>query len=1032
MPALLAAAIVSIGAGAVTIATATIIAQGVFLLGSFALSSYQARKEKQKARDKYNAQQVDRLVSVSNTISARELVMGRVRKGGTVFFRTSTGQYNTTAVVHIALAGHEIDAVEQIYFNDQAITLDADGYVTSAPYYRPTTPSAFATIPAGSTSVELAHTPVSGSVALYRAEYAGTGEIGSEAGSYLVEGADAGGFTVSGTTVTLNTVNDRDIAVSYQYAVVGSWARVKVHLGTADQLAPVLSRALVPELVGENYRARGVAYLECIFFHNDSVYPNGVPNVTATVRGAKLYDPRTLTTAWSENPALQIRHVYQHANFGKATVSAEEDARFVAQANACDVSHGYVVNGVTETTQLFRANMVVPYGSPAWPVIEDLAQTMGGRVAWAGGELHLTAGVAGASVMALTDADLATIQRDGEQERQEPIHITAHQARADKFNTVNLRIWDAEQEYKQVALTPVQPAALVADDGGQVLAQEVTLPGVFYAPQAQHVAGIMLRDARDPLKVEAWFKLRAYPLELFDVVTLTLARFGWVAKEFMVLQREWDLERGAIKLSLKETAASIFTPDAAFLPQGYAANTGLPSPWTIDPPGALTVSSGTEELLLQGDGTIVTRVRVTWPAIADGRITQDGFVEVQWASASSQTWQSVQPVDGSNTSVHILGIADGQGILVRARTRTPLAVSDWGGQKSHVVVGKSEPPADVGTFAITGRSLSWTTAAADVDLAGAEIRFNYGNNLAWGSATPLHSGVLAASPWMPPLMPPGLITLLIKNIDTSGNYSVSAAVIVANLGDVLTDNIVETYDDAASGFAGTKTNCTVSGGDLVADDSGDLFWGDSNANFWSGGAASLFWPTATYLALTYVLGHAVTAAEADARLTLDHTIEASSYTIEFRYDTQGAFWGVGTDAFWGADGDPFWEPPTAWQVWPGELLDVGVGTIEFRITTQAGLEQGVVSALTLNFDVEDEFEELDDVAVGAAGVRLAITKSYRSIKNIQLTLQDDGGTAISAQWVDKDATLGPLVQCINSAGTLVAGVLDARIQGVKG
>ena len=134
----------------------------------------------------------------------------------------------------------------------------------------------------------------------------------------------------------------------------------------------------------------------------------------------------------------------------------------------------------------------------------------------------------------------------------------------------------------------------------------------------------------------------------------------------------------------------------------------------------------------------------------------------------------------------------------------------------------------------------------------------------------------------------------------------------------------------------------------------------------------------------------------------------------------------------GNDSAAFWPPPTEWKTWPGELTGVPEGEIQFRITTQAGLVQGTVSALTLQFDVEDEFEELDDVAISAAGTRLPIAKAYRAISNVQLTLQDDGGSAVSAQWVDKNATLGPLVQCINSAGALVAGVLDARIQGVKG
>ena len=34
----------------------------------------------------------------------------------------------------IPLAGHEVEETGDVYLNDQAVTLDADGWATSAPY----------------------------------------------------------------------------------------------------------------------------------------------------------------------------------------------------------------------------------------------------------------------------------------------------------------------------------------------------------------------------------------------------------------------------------------------------------------------------------------------------------------------------------------------------------------------------------------------------------------------------------------------------------------------------------------------------------------------------------------------------------------------------------------------------------------------------------------------------------------------------------------------------------------------------------
>ncbi len=134
------AAIAEIGAaiggtsGAFIIMNAQAIASGALLLGTAALASSAQRKAKAQARAQFNAAQVDRLVNVQSTVAPRELVLGRVRKGGTVFFKASTDANNTKFVMCIALAGHEIDAVETIYLNDVPVTLDGSGYVTSEPY----------------------------------------------------------------------------------------------------------------------------------------------------------------------------------------------------------------------------------------------------------------------------------------------------------------------------------------------------------------------------------------------------------------------------------------------------------------------------------------------------------------------------------------------------------------------------------------------------------------------------------------------------------------------------------------------------------------------------------------------------------------------------------------------------------------------------------------------------------------------------------------------------------------------------------
>jgi len=697
MPEALAAwtfeALLAMGVSATTAATISFFvldygATALMMAGGMAYSASKAKQAAQQAKDAYNAAQVDRLVNVVSTIAPRELVMGRVRKAGTVFYRASTGKDSQDLYLAIALAGHEIDAIEGIYLNDVLVTMDSNGNVIAnadaspCPYAAETTISGVALAglaPATATNVQ----------PIYR----------------------GGGHNDDGPTDTGN--------VSYQLTSVNSSVKITQHLGSPGQVVDAGLLAAFPDDWASTAAVQGIAYLVVKLNYNETAFPSGVPNVTAVIRGAKLFDPRTGTTVWGENPALMMCHVYTHPKFGKATITATEDARLIAAANACDQSTTYTVDGVGSTHELFRASIVLPFGTAAKSAFDDLSQAMGGSWAFAGGEMYVKAGVYVGSVMSLTDADLAVVKRSGASETQSPISISVHKERAQKFNSVKAQIWDAAQDYKQVSLTPLTGADLVTRDGAE-LVQEVTFPAVGYAPQAQHIAGIMMRDARDALVVDLPFKLRAYPLELFDTVALTLTRYGWSAKTFMILSRTWNMD-GSIQLTLKETAAAITQMDSGFSPQGFAANTNLPAPWILASVGPLTVTTSTAT---QKDGTVVSSMTVAWTQVADMAVRQNGKIEVQYRPADSTgSWTSLI-VPGDETQVTTTDVTDGIYYVVRARAKTTLAVGDWNVQVQTLITGKTTAPTAPTATATGGMfcvNLAWTFGDSTIDILGTEI-----------------------------------------------------------------------------------------------------------------------------------------------------------------------------------------------------------------------------------------------------------------------------------------------------------------------
>lgn len=955
---------VAIGSFAATYGTA------MLLVGSLALAQDQARKAKQQAKDQYNAAQVDRLANISSAIAPRELVLGRVRKAGSVFYRASTGSLSSHMYVAIALAGHEIDGVEQIYLNDQPVTLDGGGHVQNAPYATYNRVSKTATADA------------EGKVYLPSNYVSGTAWSDVD-----------GSLTATGLVVQTQPGS----LVSYQVSEFASVVQIAIHLGEPGQVVDPWLREAFAAAWGDDDVAQGVAYVVMRCSYTETAFPSGLPSLSAVVRGAKVLDPRTSLTAWSENPALLMRHVYQHPNFGKATVTAEEDARFIAAANACDTSTVYMVDGVAQPARpLFTAATVHPYGTAGRSVLDDLSQAMGGSSAFAGGQFYLKPGTYSAPVMSLGEADLAVVVRDGTSSSQNPIKISVHKERASKFNTVKATIWDAGQDYKQTALTPLTSTALKARDGAE-LVQEISYSAISYAPQAQHVAGIMMRDARDPLVVELTFKLGAYPLELFDVVTLTLARYGWVNKQFMVLSRTLT-GQGTVALTLKETSAAITTMDADFLPQGYAANTNLPKPWEVADVGALLASSGTTELLAQADGTVVSRVRITWPTPADQAVIQSGQVEVQYrASDSTGAWSSVT-VAGNETQAIISDVQDGKSYVIRARFKTTLAVGDWSEQIGHVVIGKTEPPPPFDLFTVMAqpdgtRQFNFGySGIKPLDWLGAEIRYTAGTVPApdWDAMTRLQDTDThyTSSPVELNAPLPGAWTFAIRSVDTSGNKS-SMVVRSITLPDRRLGNVLDEYFEHTEGFAGVKTNCHLQEGVLEANDS--TTW----ATLPSTWAAWTRWNFAPAATITYEtpardLGVAVSGL-INVAIVADGTA-----SVELATSANG----------------------TAWSAWGSASAAFAARWVKLRLTVAATGPAPVPLVRSFGWQVNAPIrsEYVNDVVtssltgayrIGVGDVRIPLSGTYSVIKRTSVVIQDNSAGTWTSTRIDQSLSPAP-------------------------
>lgn len=799
------------------------------------------RKQQNRARDAYNVNLRDRYVMVRSATEPRQVVLGRQRVSGPIGYIGSYGTDREHLVFTVILAAHEIDAVEAIFFDDEEVALDGSGNVlavnrrdlftitTSGDTFtltsEPDAASVTASVAYGTTVVSLGVSVSGSDVTVSGATSGQTGTVtirykpknspfvantdatvrtatitldGSGNGSVVLpytpnagsvyvtyrelppRGFDDVNVTsfssVSGATVTVTGATDvasKTVTVGYTTNDGNYRANVKAYLGAAGQAADADMVSALPGIWTSSHTMAGLAYLRVRLDYDPDTFPGGIPNVSARVRGAKVYDPRNGTTAWSENPVLLMRYAALSPLLGRQPSSVVNDVNLAAQATVCDTSAAYVVNGQTYTRALYTAGLSVKSGARCTDVLNDLAKAMAGKWALVDGQLRVKAGAYVLPVQSLDETWLSS----GQLPQVQP---TA--SRADVYNTVTAKFADEQNDYKVLDMPTVTASEYVTQDG-QSLPLDLQLNAITFTGQAQQVAAAMLRDARQGVRLTLACNMRAYPVEIFDTLLVSLSRFGWVNKPFEVVDVSWSVDQGIV-LSLKETDASIWALGTSFTSVDPAPNTLFPDPNRLPTVGALTITSGTNELLPMADGTVVSRMKVAWTPITDKYVADGGGVEVRYGLSTSGdgAWQSVRATDGQS-AVYLPDVQDGALYFVKVRPFNRLASGAWESIYLHQVVGKTALPANVSGLAaaLTPAGVLITvnpSTEADVTTGGA-LELRYGAS--WAAGTRIFHGPAERYTWPRPAA--GAYTVRAKWIDSSGNESSSDATLSVTVAD---------------------------------------------------------------------------------------------------------------------------------------------------------------------------------------------------------------------------------------------------------
>ena len=578
-------------------------------------------------------------------------------------------------------------------------------------------------------------------------------------------------------------------------------SKVFEKLGTSNQVPPSLLSAL--PVWTSNHKLNGIAYLYLNLEYDSDAFPNGVPEVSAVIKGKKVFDPRDSSTSWSDNPALCLRDYLTNEDYGLgASEDNIDDDMFIDAANVCDQT----VSG----QKRYTCNGAFTTGAAPYEVIEDLLTSMGGSLWYSQGKWRVKPAYWTSPVETFDEDDLRST-----------VSVITRNSRRDNFNTVRGTYKGSETNWVPTDYFRVRSNNAVSVDGGTESSIDIPLAFTDTEKEARRLARITLERNRQQLVVSASFGLKALKVQVGDNIRLNNSRFGWTNKEFEVIS--WSFGLGddldiITDLVLKETAEEVFD-EVADGSTYERDNTNLPTPFEVSSVG-VTLTQELETI----NEEVVAVLNVEVNSASEANTTED--FEVDFKATGSSKWKFVGK--SSNKDFRIPFLQDGS-YDIRAR-----AINIFGIKGPYKVVAGygfspfAAPPEDVQNFSgnvvADNLFLTWDPVS-DLDLSHYKIRYSSKTSGAtYQDSVDLVKKV--ARPSVGVTVPARSGTYFCKAVDKVRNLSENPAsfVVDIDLQSVLNLNVVDTLTEDPS-FTGTKTNTTITDGRLTldTDGSGDVY-----------------------------------------------------------------------------------------------------------------------------------------------------------------------------------------------------------------
>lgn len=523
----------------------------------------------------------------------------------------------------------------------------------------------------------------------------------------------------------------------------GTYVNYYFHSGATDQTVDANLTAALPEWTDT---LRNTCYIVWKLEWDRDMF-QGVPARMVEIKGRKLYDFRTSTTAWSDNAVLALYDYMTNNRYGCGIDSSKIDiTSWESCANYWD-------------TKGWSFNMAINREQAAIDVVNAICSHFRGALVWYDGKYYLRYADLNDESSLMTLDDEHIVQDD----RGKASVSISEPSQFDRPDAVRVKFIDATKNY-------VSDDVLIGDSTG--VTKEVQLLGFTDRETASNIATYNLERWQLNRTITGTFRGDALQLEPHDVITFNSTALS-ISDQLMRVQTANILPTGEIELSLAYEALTLYDDDYNLLAENVYTCT-LPAP--TDEPPPVTNASLSEETYDYRLRTF-TRLKVAFDPPAN--YLWFDYVEV-WLSYDDTNWEHMF---NTTSDFEFSNVEEGQNYYIRLKTVNIFGVKqqDSNDRKlSTIITGYVSAPDSLDALyaVVSPNAINlYADKLSDTDIEQYEFRIGTG----WSG------GIFLADLSAPNLslsgVKPGDHTFLCNTLSNNGVYGTTARSVSASIKD---------------------------------------------------------------------------------------------------------------------------------------------------------------------------------------------------------------------------------------------------------